>query len=149
MHALLFSQIKLIRVLLIDEFEYMQRNLRKAFALLTISFIIFYTTPSRSLDNFRLQFTRYVYYIFYWKCIWIHLSQILILKFNSDDTVATYLPRHANFFLVYKRTRALIFTSLKDFSLWREIVFVPSSINNITIIIHYMPMSWEIWHYII
>ena len=49
MQALLFSQMKLIRVLLIDEFEYMQRNLRKAFALLTISFIIFYTTPSRSL----------------------------------------------------------------------------------------------------
>ena len=106
---------------------------------------ILYNPYKESVDNFRLQFTRYVYYIFYWKCIWIHLSQILILKFNSDDMVATYLPRHANFFLVYKRTRALIFTSLKDFSLWREIVFVPSSINNITIIIHYMPMSWEIW----
>ena len=98
---------------------------------------ILYNPYKESVDNFRLQFTRYVYYIFYWKCIWIHLWQILIL------------PRHANFFLVYKITRALIFTSLNDFSLWREIVFVPSSINNITIIIHYMAMSWEIWHYII
>ena len=138
MHALLFSQIKLIRVLLIDEFEYMQRNLRKAFALLTISFIIFYTTPSRSL---------WITFVYSSLDMCITFSIGNAFEFTYDK----YKFYHdiPIFFLVYKITRALIFTSLKDFSLWREIVFVPSSINNITIIIHYMPMSWEIWHYII